>query len=138
LDNFEHLLPSAPVVTALLEAAPELKILVTSRELLLVRGEVSYRVPVLAEPEAVALFCARARIEPSDDVSELCGRLDNLPLAIELAAARTNVLSPAQMLGRLSQRLDLLKARRGGDPRQTTLRASIAWSYDLLPPGEQQ
>jgi predicted ATPase/DNA-binding SARP family transcriptional activator len=138
LDNFEHLLPSAPVVTALLEAAPELRILATSRELLLVRGEVAYRVPVLAEPEAVALFCARARIEPSDDVSELCGRLDNLPLAIELAAARTSVLSPAQILGRLSQRLDLLKARRGGDPRQDTLRASIAWSYDLLPPGEQQ
>ena len=138
LDNFEHLLPSSPVVTGLLEAAPTLKILATSRELLLVEGEIAYRVPVLAEPEAAALFCARARIEPSEDISELCGRLDNLPLAIELAAARTSVLSPAQMLGRLSQRLDLLKARRGGDPRQNTLRASIAWSYDLLPPGEQQ
>ncbi|HET6175209.1 MAG TPA: BTAD domain-containing putative transcriptional regulator [Gaiellales bacterium] len=138
LDNFEHVLAAAPLVTELLEAGPHLKILVTSRELLLVEGEIAYRVPALAEPEAVALFCARARIGPSDDVRELCRRLDSLPLAIELAAARTNVLSPAQMLGRLAERLDLLKARRGGEPRQNTLRASIAWSFDLLAPDEQQ
>ena len=94
--------------------------------------------PALAEPEAVELFCARARIEPNEAVGELCGRLDNLPLALELAAARVSVLTPTQILERISQRLDLFRAGRDADPRQQTLRATIAWSYDLLPPDEQR
>src|SRR5204863_230058 len=100
--------------------------------------EVVYPVPALAEPEAVELFCARARIEPDEAVAELCGRLDNLPLALELAAARVRVLTPAQILERISQRLDLFRAGRDADPRQQTLRATIAWSYDLLSPDEQR
>src|SRR5581483_7653815 len=75
--------------------------------------------------------------QPDEATSELCRRLDNLPLALELAAARTAVLSPAQILERLSQRLDLLKGGRDADPRQQTLRATIAWSYDLLSGPEQ-
>jgi predicted ATPase len=86
----------------------------------------------------VELFCQRARLERSPEVAELCARLDNLPLAVELAAARTSVLSPAQILERLSQRLDLLKGGRDADPRQQTLRATIEWSYDLLTTQEQQ
>ena len=99
------------------------------------QGEVEYPVPPLAEPEAVALFCERSRLEPSEEIAELCARLDNLPLAVELAAARTKALSPAQILERLSQRLDLLKGGRDADPRQQTLRATIEWSYDLLSDG---
>jgi tetratricopeptide (TPR) repeat protein len=105
---------------------------VTSRESLRVDGEVVYPVPALAEPEAVALFCARARVESDEDVAELCGRLDNLPLALELAAARVSVLTPAQILERISGRLDLFRAGRGADPRQQTLRATIEWSFELL------
>jgi non-specific serine/threonine protein kinase len=89
-------------------------------------------VPPLDEAEAVELFCARARIPSGDDVAELCRRLDNLPLAVELAAARTSVLSPAQILGRLSKSLDLLKGGRGVEPRHQTLRATIEWSCQLL------
>src|SRR5207302_7084543 len=81
---------------------------------------------------------ARARIEPDATVVELCGRLDSLPLALELAAARVRVLAPAQILERISQRLDLFSAGRGADPRQQTLRATIAWSYDLLSTDEQR
>jgi tetratricopeptide (TPR) repeat protein len=81
---------------------------------------------------------ARARMEPDETVAELCGRLDNLPLALELAAARVSVLAPAQILERISQRLDLFRAGRDADPRQQTLRATIAWSYDLLSPDEQR
>ena len=88
--------------------------------------------PPLAEPEAVELFCARSRLEPDEAIAELCRRLDDLPLALELAAARTSVLSPAQILERLSQRLDLLKGGRDAEPRQQTLRATIEWSHDLL------
>ena len=94
--------------------------------------------PPLAEPEAVALFCERAQVEASEEIAELCTRLDNLPLAVELAAARTKALSPAQILERLSGRLDLLKGGREADPRQLTLRATIEWSYDLLTPEEQE
>ncbi len=116
----------------MLRACPKLCMLVTSRELLRVDGEVVYPVPALAEPEAVALFCARARVESDEDVAELCSRLDNLPLALELAAARVSVLTPAQILERISGRLDLFRAGRGADPRQQTLRTTIEWSFELL------
>src|SRR5437773_1361443 len=137
LDNLEQVVESAVELAALLQACPNLRLLVTSRELLRVDGEVVYPVPALAEPEAVELFCTRARIESDEAVVELCGRLDNLPLALELAAARVRVLTPAQILGRISQRLDLFRAGRDTDPRQQTLRATIAWSYDLLTTDEQ-
>ena len=102
------------------------------------QGEVEYEVPPLQEPEAVFLFCERSQLEPSDEIAELCRRLDSLPLAVELAAARTKALSPKQILERLSQRLDLLKGGRDADPRQQTLRATIEWSYDLLTDDEQR
>ncbi len=138
LDNLEQVVESAVELAALLRVCPKLRLLVTSRELLRVDGEVVYPVPALAEPEAVELFCARARIEPDEAVAELCGRLDNLPLALELAAARVSVLSPAQILERISQRLDLFRAGRDADPRQQTIRATIAWSYDLLSPEDKR
>jgi predicted ATPase/class 3 adenylate cyclase len=132
LDNLEQVVEAAPELASLVEACPNLKLLVTSRELLRVRGEVEYPVLPLADPEAVALFCARARLDPDGTVHELCRALDNLPLALELAAARARVLSARQMLERLSGRLDLLKGGRDADPRQQTLRATIEWSYELL------
>jgi predicted ATPase len=132
LDNLEQVIASGPALGRLLEACPNLRLLVTSRELLRIRGEVDYPVLPLAQPEAVALFCARARVEADDVVTELCRRLDNLPLAIELAAARANLLPPRMLLERLAGRLDLLKAGRDADPRQATLRATIEWSHDLL------
>jgi predicted ATPase len=138
VDNFEQVVEAAPQLASLVSACPNLTLLVTSRELLRVQGEVEYRVPPLAEPEAVALFCARAQLEPTGEIAELCRRLDSLPLAVELAAARTRALSPAQILERLAQRLDLLKGGRDADPRQQTLRATIEWSYDLLSDGERQ
>ena len=138
LDNLEQVIESAPELSALLSACPNLTLLVTSRELLRVQGEVEYPVPPLASPEAVSLFGERAQLEPSEEIAELCARLDNLPLAVELAAARVKALSPAQILERLSQRLDLLKGGRDADPRQQTLRATIEWSYDLLSPEEQE
>jgi predicted ATPase/class 3 adenylate cyclase len=138
LDNLEQVIAAAPDLAALLSACPKLTFLVTSRELLRVQGEVEFAVPPLPEPEAVALFCERARLEPSDEIRELCARLDSLPLAVELAAARTRALSPAQILERLSQRLDLLRGGRDADPRQETLRRTIEWSYDLLSADEQQ
>jgi predicted ATPase len=137
LDNFEQVVEAAPELGDLLERCPNLKLLVTSRELLRVKGEVEYPVPPLAEPEAVELFCTRSRVEPDETIAELCRRLDELPLALELAAARTSVLSPAQILERLSQRLDLLRGGRDADPRQHTLRATIEWSHDLLSEDEQ-
>jgi predicted ATPase/class 3 adenylate cyclase len=138
IDNLEQVIESAPGLSALLSACPNLTLLVTSRELLRVQGEVEYPVPPLAEPEAVALFCERAQLEPSEDVARLCARLDNLPLAVELAAARTKALTPAQILERLAQRLDVLKGGRDADPRQQTLRATIEWSHDLLDAEEQE
>jgi predicted ATPase len=132
LDNFEQVVEAAAELGELLERCPHLKLLVTSRELLRIRGEVEYPVLPLAEPEAVELFCARARLEADEAIAELCRRLDDLPLALELAAARTSVLSPRQILGRVSERLDLLKGGRDAEPRQQTLRATIAWSHDLL------
>ena len=137
LDNLEQVIDAAPELASLLERSPNLKLLVTSRELLRVRGEVEYAVPPLAEQEAVSLFCERAQGEADETIAELCRRLDNLPLAVELAAARASVLTPEQILDRLSQRLDLLKGGRDADPRQQTLRATIEWSYELLSPEEQ-
>jgi tetratricopeptide (TPR) repeat protein len=113
-------------------------VLVTSRELLRVRGEVEYEVLPLSQPEGVALFCERARVEASAAVEELCRRLDDMPLALELAAARAKVLTPEQIVERLGDRLDLLEGGRDADPRQQTLRATIEWSYDLLDTGEQR
>jgi predicted ATPase len=137
LDNLEQVVESAVELAALLQACPNLRLLVTSRELLRVDGEVVFAVPALAEPDAVELFCARARLAPEEAIADLCGRLDNLPLALELAAARSSVLTPAQILERISQRLDLFRGGRDADPRQQTLRATIAWSYELLAPEEK-
>ena len=138
IDNLEQVIAAAPELASLVEACSNLRLLVTSRELLRVRGEVEYPVLPLADPEAVALFGERAGIEADDTVRQLCRRLDNLPLAIELAAARGSVMTPTQILERLSQRLDLLKGGRDADPRQQTLRATIEWSHDLLTPDEQR
>jgi predicted ATPase len=138
LDNLEQVVECAPELSALLQACPNLTLLVTSRELLRVQGEVEYPVPPLATPEAVSLFCARSQLEPSEEIAELCARLDSLPLAVELAAARASALTVSQILERLSSRLDLLKGGRDADPRQRTLRATIEWSYDLLSGDEQQ
>ena len=138
IDNLEQVVEPAPELSPSLQGCPNLTLLVTSRELLRVQGEVEYEVPPLQEPEAVSLFCERSQLEPSDEIAELCRRLDSLPLAVELAAARTKALSPKQILERLSQRLDLLKGGRDADPRQQTLRATIDWSYDLLSEEEQR
>ena len=138
LDNFEQVIEAAPAVVLLLTRCPGLKVLVTSRELLRVQGEVEYRVPSLPPAEAVALFGQRSGLPASPAVVELCARLDHLPLAVELAAARSRALSPAQVLARLSQRLDLLTGGRDSVPRHQTLRATIEWSYDLLATDEQE
>jgi predicted ATPase len=142
LDNVEHVIDATPEISRLIGACPHLKILATSRELLRLAGEHAYSVPGLDAADARDLFQARAgavggEVGAQEVVDELCARLDHLPLAIELAAARTRLLSPKELLGRLGQRLDLLKGVRDADPRQQTLRATIAWSYDLLPPREQ-
>ena len=138
LDNFEQVIEAATELGPVLERCPRLRMLVTSRELLRIDGEVEYSVLPLREPEAVELFCERSQLESDETISEICRRLDELPLAIELAAARASVLSPEQMLERLSQRLDLLKGGRDADERQRTLRATIEWSYELLSGDEQR
>ena len=138
IDNLEQVIDAAPELADLVEHCPNLRLLLTSRERLRVRGEVEYPVLPLADPDAVELFCARARTEPDATIRRLCQALDNLPLAIELAAARASVLSPAQILARLSGRLDLLKGGRDADPRQQTLRATIEWSHELLTTDEQR
>jgi predicted ATPase/class 3 adenylate cyclase len=138
LDNFEQVVEAAPQLSTLLEACPNLRLLVTSRELLRVRGEVEYPVPPLSDPEALNLFSTRSRLDADPVAAILCRRLDNLPLAIQLAAARTAVLSPAQILDRLSQRLDLLKGGRDADAKQISLRSTIEWSYDLLDKQEKR
>jgi predicted ATPase/class 3 adenylate cyclase len=142
-DNFEHVVDAAADLSELLAACPNLHLLVTSRELLRVPGEQAYPVPPLEPEDGTELFLARARaalpsFEPTRAVPELCDRLENLPLALELAAARVRVLSPEHLLERLSRRLDVLKAGRGVDPRQQTLRATIEWSHDLLDEDEQR
>ena len=143
LDSFERVVDAAADVAALLAACPNLRLLVTSRELLRVPVEQAYPVPPLEPGDGAVLFLARARAaDPGfgadDAVAELCARLEQLPLALELAAARVRVLSPRQLLDRLGQRLDLLKAGRGVDPRQQTLRATIEWSHDLLDENERR
>ena len=160
LDNLEQVTGAAPAVAGLLAACPGLTVLATSRAPLRVRAEQEYPVPPLAPPErrpnaaaevagnpAVALFDARARAVAPDfaltdanatAVGEICRRLDGLPLAIELAAARVKVLSPQALLARLSNRLAVLTTGARDQPeRLRTMRATIAWSDDLLSPEEQ-
>jgi predicted ATPase len=143
LDNAEHVLPAAARCAASVRDVAGPTVLVTSRERLQVDGEHVCGVPGLDTGDSVELFQARARafdsgFAPTRAVGSLCERLDNLPLAIELAAARTVVFSPEQLLERLGQRLDLLKGGREVDARQHTLRATIEWSYELLTPDEQE
>jgi predicted ATPase len=159
-DNFEHLLPASPLVSQLLADASGVRVLVTSRILLHVYGEREFAVPPLPVPPehaglaelaanpAVALFVDRAAgVSPgfhltsdnSETIAEICRRVDGLPLAIELAAARTRILSANELATRLTSRLTALV---GGSPdladRQRTLRATIEWSHELLSPAEGQ
>ena len=144
LDNFEQVLPAAPKVAHLLAQFRKLKLLVTSREALRIGGEREYPVSPLREREAVALFTERATAAKPDfaedeAVVEICRRLDCLPLALELAAARVKALSTEQLLGRLDRRLPMLTGGpRDAPERQQTLRATIAWSYDLLTADERR
>ncbi len=162
LDNFEQVLGAAEHVADLLAACPRLKVLVTSRAVLHVRGEQEFAVPPLAVPspthvpdlvalsqyEAVALFISRAQAVKPDfqvthanalAVAEICAHLDGLPLAIELAAARVKLLPPQALLARLDQPLAVLTSRERDRPsRQQTLRNTIAWSYHLLDADEQR
>lgn len=143
-DNFEQVVDAAESLSDLLAACANLKLLVTSREPLHLAAEQEYPVPPLAPEEGVELFVARARavtpnFEPDEFVGAICHRLDELPLAIELAAARVKALSSQQILERLEQRLPLLTGGARDRPeRQRTLRATIEWSYDLLVPSERE
>ena len=165
LDNFEHVLPAAPLLAQLISACPGLKLLVTSRAALHLHGEQQFQVPTLGLPEltylpdleallsypAVQLFVARAQAVNPDfvlnkgnagTVAQICSRLEGLPLALELAATRINVLPPHEMLGRLTltghPRLRLLTGGARDLPtRQRTLRDAIDWSYSLLDKAEQ-
>jgi predicted ATPase len=144
LDNVEQVLGFAPRLAELVSASSNLKLLATSREPLRLTLEQQYPVPPLPDDEAVALFHERARAVRPDfaangAVAEICRRLDGLPLAIELAAARVKILQPDALLARLEQRLPLLAGgARDAPERQQTLRAAIAWSYDLLEEREQE
>jgi len=141
LDNLEQLLPdAAPSLSGLAESCPNLRLLSTSRAPLRIAGEREYAVEPLPEADAVSLFRERAFVaEPDEAVHEICRRLDGLPLAIELAAARTRVLPPERLLARLEQALPVLTGgRRDAPERQRTLRATIEWSYELLTPLERQ
>jgi predicted ATPase/DNA-binding CsgD family transcriptional regulator len=162
LDNFEQLLPAAPHLTDLLTSCPHLTMLVTSRATLYVQGEYGFPVLSLPVPDlkhlpgpealthyaAVALFLQRAQaVKPAFQVTttnapavaEICVRLDGLPLAIELAAARIKLLPPPALLSRLEHRLQILTSGAQDAPkRQQTLRNTIAWSYDLLNASEQR
>jgi predicted ATPase len=143
-DNFEQVVDAAPGLSLLLSECPQLELLVTSREPLHLAGEHEYPVPPLAAKEGVGFFLARARaakpdFEVDEAVPEICRRLDELPLALELAAARVKALSTDQILARLEQRLPLLTGgSRDAPERQRTLRSTIEWSYDLLSSAEQQ
>jgi predicted ATPase len=132
LDNFEQVVDAAPDISSVLRACPNLCLLITSRELLGIDGELPAPVPPLVDAEAVQLFCERSRLSADGRIGDICSRLDNLPLAVELAAARARVLTVEQIAERLGGRLDLFKAGRDADPRQQTLRATIDWSYALL------
>jgi predicted ATPase/class 3 adenylate cyclase len=162
LDNFEQVVEAASLVAALLATAPRLKVLVTSRAVLHLRGEQEFRVPPLRLPDArrlpplgqisqygaVALFVERAKLvkpefeltaENASVVVEICRRLDGLPLPIELAAARIRLFPPQAMLARLESRLKLLTGGARDLPaHQQTMRSAVAWSYDLLHPEEQK
>jgi len=148
LDNFEQVLPAAAVVAEILAACPALKVLVTSRESLRVYGEQEFPVAPLEQDSAVQLFVQRAAAvrpnfaptsENSPAIREICSRLDGLPLAIELAAARTKLLSPAAILDRLQSSLQLLTGGALDLPeRQQTLRKTIDWSHGLLNEAEQK
>jgi predicted ATPase len=144
LDNFEQVVSAAPRLRDLCAAAPNVKLLVTSREPLHLAAEREYAVPPMREHEAVVLFGERARAVKwdfleDDAVPEICRRLDCLPLALELAAARVKALSTGDLLRRLDRRLPLLTGGpRDAPERQRTLRATIAWSYELLEAEEQR
>jgi len=162
VDNFEQVAETGPAIEELLTASPKLKVLVTSRVVLSLRGEQEYVVPPLEPPdperlpdvltlgrfEAVRLFTERALAvrprfrlteENAPAVAEITARLDGLPLAIELAATRTKVLTPQQILPRLQKRLSILTSGARTVPeRQRTLRGAIAWSHDLLDPAERR
>lgn len=146
LDNFEHLLGAAGLVADLLASTAGVKVLATSREPLRIRAEHQVPVSPLSEEDAVGLFLDRARagrgdLGPDDleAVRSICAGLDGVPLAVELAAACTRVLRPRELLDRMHRRLDLLVAGPRDLPaRQRALRSTIAWSYDLLDPDEQQ
>jgi len=148
LDNFEQVLPAAALVAEVLEACPSLKILVTTRAPLRIYGEQEFPVAPLAENSAVELFVQRAAAvwpdfamtsENAAAIHEICSRLDGLPLAIELAAARTRMLSPSAILDRLQSRLQLLTGGALDLPeRQQTLRKAIDWSHDLLNEAERK
>jgi non-specific serine/threonine protein kinase len=162
LDNLEQIDNPVPALTLLFDNAPAIRILATSRSALRIRGEHEVQVEPFATPNpaklpglndlvlnpAVALFCDRAAaVRPTfelnqdnaADVVEICRRLDGLPLAIELAAARSKLLTPAQMLPRLANRLQLLTGGARDLPeRQQTMRDAVSWSYDLLPDREQR
>ena len=143
-DNFEQVVAAGADIAGLLAACPALDVLVTSREPLHVSGEHEYAVPPLSPGESVDLFLARARavnadVHADDSITSICRRLDHLPLAIELAAARMKALSSAQILERLEHRLPLLTGGARDLPeRQRTLRAAIAWSDELLAPEERR
>lgn len=148
LDNFEQVLEAAPLLTALLASAPELSLLVTSRALLRVSAERSYEVGPLEDASAVSLFVERARAvagdfaitpENADAVVGVCEAVDGVPLAIELAAARVRVLSPADLLDRLDRRLSVLVGGSRDLPeRQQTIRRTIEWSTQLLEPSQRR
>jgi predicted ATPase/DNA-binding CsgD family transcriptional regulator len=148
IDNCEHLVDAcARLSEALLRACPEVAILATSREPLHIAGETTWRVATLPEPEAVRLFADRAMAASGLDINQgnrpgvvrVCQRVDGIPLAIELAAARTGVLSVEQIATRLDNRFRLLiGGGRTAAPRQQTLRATLDWSYELLPDAERR
>jgi len=143
LDTFEHLSGAARDLAELLSKTRDVRLLVTSRAPLHVSAEFEYIVEPLPPSDAATLFVERARavgrdVDLREVVSQICDRLDNLPLAIELAAARSKLLAPAALLSRLEKRLPLLAAGPRDVPeRQRTLSAAIAWSYDLLDPNAQ-
>jgi predicted ATPase len=144
LDNAEHLLPAlGDRVAALVESAPTLVLLVTSRERLSLASERTFDVPVMSPDDAETFFLARAHavgsaVEPSEALTSLLDRLDRLPLALQLAAARLRLFSVTQLHERLSARLDLFEAGSDADPRQRTLRSTIEWSHDLLSDEERR
>jgi predicted ATPase/DNA-binding XRE family transcriptional regulator len=148
LDNFEQVAEAAPIVAELLSACPRLKVLVTSRAALRIRGEYELSIEPLEQAAALTLFLQRAQaVQPDLDLAPetmqaaaaICQRLDRLPLSIELAAARVKVLPPPALLKRLNSRLPLLTGGPLDVPeRQRTMRDAVAWSYELLRPEEQR